>query len=232
MSSKKKVIAIILARGNSKSIKNKNLRLINKKPLLFWSFKLCKLSKCIHEVWLSSDSEKILNYGKKNNINIIKRPKKLATSKSSSESAWLHAIKFLEKKKKNFDIVLGIQPTSPIRSKNDFDNAIKKFILNKYDSLFSSVEIRDYFIWKSEKKKLISNYNYINRKPRQFIKKQYLENGSFFIFDKENFKKYNCRLFKSIGTYTQKIHESFQLDEHHDIPLIESIMRNKKLFKL
>ena len=129
---KKKVIAIVLARGGSKSIKNKNLKKINNKPLLEWTINNCKKSKLIHQTWLSSDSQKILNYGIKNKINVIKRPAQFATDKASSESAWLHAIKFLENKKINFDTVIAPQPTSPIRGKNDFDEAIKKFFTKKY----------------------------------------------------------------------------------------------------
>ena len=92
-------IAIILARGGSKGIKNKNLRKINKKPLIYWSIKQCLNSKKVRETWLSSDSSKILDYAKRNGVKIIKRPKKYASSNSSSESAWLHAVTFLEKKK-------------------------------------------------------------------------------------------------------------------------------------
>ena len=94
---KKKIFAIILARGNSKSIKNKNLKKINGKPLLFWSIEQLKKTKSINQIWISSDSDKILKYALKNKINIIKRPKKFATAKASSESAWLHAVDFLEK---------------------------------------------------------------------------------------------------------------------------------------
>jgi CMP-N-acetylneuraminic acid synthetase len=93
---KKKILAIILARGNSRSIKNKNLKKINRKPLLLWSIEQLKRSKSINQIWLSSDSNKILNYAIKKKINVIKRPAKFATSKASSESAYLHAINFLE----------------------------------------------------------------------------------------------------------------------------------------
>jgi len=226
---KKKIFAIILARGNSKSIKNKNLKKINGKPLLFWSIEQLKKTKSIEKIWISSDSDKILNYALKNKINIIKRPKKFATSKASSESAWLHAVDFLEKKNFFFDTILGVQPTSPIRDKDDFENAIKIFNKKGYDSLFSSSIIRDHFIWKKNNNYLKPNYNYKKRKPRQLIKEQFLENGSFFIFDKVKFKKHKCRLFGNIGTYVQEFYKSFQLDEPEDVHIIESILNSKKI---
>ncbi|CAO6124279.1 NeuA CMP-N-acetylneuraminic acid synthetase [Candidatus Pelagibacterales bacterium] len=225
----KKIFAIILARGNSKSIKNKNLKKINGKPLLFWSIEQLKKTKSINQIWISSDSDKILKYAFQNNINIIKRPKKISTAKASSESAWLHAVSYLEKKKLYFDTIVGVQPTSPIRDSNDFDSAIRIFIKKKYDSLFTSSIIKDYLVWKKNYNILKSNYDYKRRKPRQLIKKQFLENGSFYIFDKNKFKRYKCRLFGKIGTYIQNFYKSFQVDEPEDFHIVESILKNKYL---
>ncbi len=228
---KKKIIAIILARGGSKSIKNKNLKKINNKPLLQWSLDHCKNSKNISSIWLSSDSKSILKLGEKNKINIIKRPLKLARDRSSSEVAWLHAINFIESKKIKFDIVLAIQPTSAIRGDKDFDNAINLFVKKKYDSLFSCSEISDYCVWEINNKKLKSLYDYKNRKPRQLIRKKYLENGSFFIFNKEKFKIKKNRFFGNVGFYLQEYYKSFQIDEPEDIHIVESVLKYKKKFK-
>ena len=73
---KKKIIhAIILARGGSKGIKNKNIVIVNKKPLIYWSIKNCLKSKLIKKTWVSSDNNKILEIAKKFGANIIKRPR-------------------------------------------------------------------------------------------------------------------------------------------------------------
>ena len=219
-------VAIILARGNSVSIKNKNLIKINKKPLLEWTIDHCLNSSLVKETWVSSDSKKILNFALKKGVKIIKRPKIYSTSDSSSESAWLHAIKYLENKKIKFNTVLAPQPTSPIRGKKDFDSAIKMFDKSKFDSLFSATEIKDFFVWKKKNKHLKPNYNYKLRKPRQKISPNYLENGSFFIFDKDKYKKNKCRMFGKIGFFIQENYKSFQLDEKDDLIIIESIIQN------
>ena len=147
---KKKIHSVILARGGSKGIHKKNLHLVKGKPLLYWSIKKSLQSKKIAKTWVSSDSTEILKYSKKIGASIIKRPKKFASDNSSSEVAWLHAAKKL---KNESDIIVGIQPTSPIRDSKDFDNAINKFIKGKYDSLFTGQKIKDFFIWKINKKK-------------------------------------------------------------------------------
>ncbi len=221
---KNKIHSVILARGGSKGIKNKNLYPIKSKPLIYWSIKKSLESKKIDKTWVSSDSKKILDYSKKVGANIIERPAKFATDKSSSEAAWLHAA---EKLKLHANIIVGIQPTSPIRDSEDFDNAIMKFINKKYDSLFSALKINDYFVWKKNNSKLVPNYDYKKRPRRQNINDKFLENGSFYIFQSKKFLKYKCRLFKRIGFYEMKKIKSFQIDDMHDIEIITKLMNNR-----
>ena len=221
----KTIFSIILARKNSKGIKNKNLKIVNGKPLIFWSIYNSINSKLIKKTFVSSDAQRILNYAKKNGADTILRPSKYATSKTSSEKSLIHSIKFLEKFEYKFDTILFIQPTSPIRNKCDFDNAIKEFKLKKFDSLFSANVTNDTNFWEYKKNKLKSNYNYKKRKMRQDLNKKYLENGSFYIFDKKKFLKNKCRLFGKIGFYLiDKIH-SFQIDEPKDLKLINAIFK-------
>ncbi len=216
--------AIILARGGSKEIKNKNIVKINNKPLIYWSIKECLKSKNIKETWVSSDSEKILTIAKKFGAKIIKRPKRYSADTTSSEKSWLHAITYLKKRKIIFDYVVGVQPTSPIRSYIDFDNAINLTNKNKFDSLFTSLKIKDYFVWKENKKKLEANYNYKKRPRRQVIISKYLENGSFYIFNTKKFLKEKCRLFGKIGTYSQNKIKSFQIDDKEDLKIINKLI--------
>ena len=222
---KKKVHAIILARGGSKGIKKKNLFIINKKPLIYWSIKDCLKSKIISQTWVSSDNDKILNVAKKLGARIIKRPKKLSTDKASSDSAWEHAIRYIREKNK-IDFVVGVQPTSPIRSSNDFDNALKKFFSNKYDSLFSASDFETFFSWNIKNKKIKANYNFNKRPRRQQLKKSLLENGSFYIFDAKLFLKFKNRLFGKIGFYLMEKYKTFQIDTLEDAHLVNAIFNS------
>jgi len=221
---KKTFIAIILARGGSKKVKNKNLVKIKNKPLIFWTIKDCLKSKKIKSTWVSSDSKKILKYSAKCGSNIIKRPKKYALDSSSSEAALLHAIKYLKSKNINFSDVVFLQATSPLRDKNDIDNSCNFYVSKNYDSLFSALQINDHFIWKKIGQKLSPNYNYKKRPRRQNVKTKYLENGSLYIFNKKKFLKSKIRLFEKIGVYLMKKKNSFQLDEPDDIELLNKII--------
>ena len=219
--------AIILARGGSKGLKNKNLKKIAGKPMLFWSISACLKSKKIFKTWVSSDSTKILKFSKKVGASIISRPKKYATDTSTSESAWKHGVENIEKKFK-IDTIVGIQPTSPIKTSNDLDNAIKTFLKKKFDSLFSSTEVKDYHVWQKDKK-LKPLYNYLKRKRRQDYATKYLENGSFYIFNKNKFIKKNNRLFGKVGTYAQNKTKSFQVDDVEDIFIVNRLLSSKKI---
>tara|TARA_B100002052_G_C15679688_1_gene505594 strand:- start:43 stop:759 length:717 start_codon:yes stop_codon:yes gene_type:complete len=215
----KKFVVIILARGGSKGIKNKNLTKVNGKPLIYWTLKSCLNSKKIKSFWVSSDSKKILKYAKENRSNIIQRPKNLSTNTSTSESGWAHAINTLEKRNIKFDNVVVLQATSPVRRKNEIDIAISNFVKKKFDSMLSVYKSHVFF-WKRRKKNLKASYNFKKRPLRQNLDDQYIENGSLYIFKKQKFKKIKNRLFGRIGLHIMSRNHSFEIDEKEDIKLI------------
>lgn len=177
-------VSIILARGGSKGIKNKNLIEVGGKPLLYWSIMHSKQCKEIKEVYVSSDSKEILNCASFYGAKPIIRPAKISSDTSSSEDGWIHALKYIEL---NFnikpDLVIAPQATSPIRAKDDFSKAIKKFVYNNYDSLLSVVRMKDFFIWEEVNNELVStNYDYKNRKRRQLLKKNSMKMAPFIFF--------------------------------------------------
>lgn len=220
------IVAIILARGGSKGIPKKNLIKFCGKPLVRWTIENAVNAKGISSVWLSSDSEEILKVGKKLNVNLIKRPKRLSSSTSTSVSGWIHAIKEIEKKE-HIDIVVVLQPTSPLRESRDIENGIKEFKKHQFDSMFSGAEIEDFFIWEKCKNQLKSiNYNFKNRSRRQEVKVQYVENGSFYIFKPKIIKKFNNQLGGKIGVGLMEFWKSFEIDDRKDIEFCETLMRH------
>ena len=217
--------AIILARGGSKGIKNKNLINVNNRPLIYWSIKSCLSTKNIKKVWVSSDNLKILKLSEKFGASVIQRPKHLSSDNSSSESGWIHAINEIKKKEK-IDYVIAAQATSPIRHKNDFSKALNKFFRKKYDSLFSSSNNDYFFRWKIYNKKIFPNYKIKERRTlRQSINQELIENGSFYIFKTKGFLNNEKRLFGNIGTYIQKKYYGFEIDDSDDLIIIKSIIK-------
>ncbi|MBA4717700.1 MAG: acylneuraminate cytidylyltransferase family protein [Nitrosopumilus sp.] len=219
------IVAIILARGGSKGIPKKNIINFCGKPLVSWSIKQAKNAKNISSIWVSSDNKGILNIAKKEKVEVIKRPKSISTDKSSSESGWIHAIKEIEKKQK-VDLVIALQATSPLRESKDLDTAIKKFKRINADSMFSCSKLNDFFLWKKQNNRYSSlNYDYKNRRRRQEIKEQYLENGSFYIFKPEIIKKLNNRLGGKIDVTELEFWKSFEIDSFESLRFCETLMK-------
>ena len=220
------VVAIIPDRGGSKGIPNKNIIEFCGRPLIAWTIQQCLSSKYITDVWVSSDSQDILNISEKYGAKTIKRPKGISGDSASSESAWRHAIELIQEKS-DIDLVFAPQVTSPLREKKDIDNAIEEMLDNNADSLLSTVEIEDFFIWKKSKDCTPEsiNYDYMNRKPRQEIEKNFLENGSFYIFKPQLLLDTDNRLGGKVVLYKMNKHKMFQIDNNEDIKLSAIIMK-------
>ncbi len=220
-----KVTAIILARGGSKGIPNKNILEFLGKPLVAWSVIQAKLTKEIDNVYISSDSDEILNIAGKYGAIKIKRPDDISGDTAKSEEAILHALDIIGK---NHKCIIMLEPTAPLRKPDDLSKAIKLFIDNKWDSAFSSAELQDFLIWKKDKEgKLIGvNYNYEVQEPRQLRDMEYVENGAIYIFKPEIMINNLNRFGGDIGMIPNKFWQSFEIDEKDDWEFVELIFKN------
>ena len=219
-----KILAFIPARGGSKGIPNKNIKLFNGKPLIEWTIDSALKSKLISKVIVSSDSQKILSISKKLGAEIVLRPKSTSGDFATTESTIKHYIK---NTKESFDTIVLLSPTSPIRKMSDIDNAIKEFKSKKLDSCFSASILLDFLIWKLNKKKKYEsiNYNFQNRGIRQKRDLNYVENGSIYVFKTKLIKYYNNRIAGKIGIYLMNFWQSFEIDVKDDWKLLETIQK-------
>ena len=224
-------IAIILARGGSKGIPQKNIVDFCGKPLLAWTIEHC-LDGGVEEIYVSSDSDEILEIGEKYGAVSIKRPEEISGDKSTSESSWLHALEVIEAKTNKPDWVLAPQVTSPLRSANDIWNALLIAKTQKYDSLFSCSIAEDLFFWEENSGKLESvNYDWQNRKRRQDVPKQYIENGSFYMFRPEVLRKNNNRFGGRLGVVEMEFWKMFEIDSMEDLQMCSVLMKELLLEK-
>lgn len=221
------VAAVIPARGGSKGIPGKNLVPVCGKPLVAWSIEQARAARNVSSVWVSSDSDEILDVAAQHGARPIKRPADISGDEASSEAAWKHALDAIEASGTTVDLMIGVQATSPVREGADFDRALAQFAREGCDSLLSCCEIEDFFIWRfgADGQPVGVNHDYKNRARRQNIEKRYLENGSFYIFRPDLLRRDNNRLGGRIGIYLMEKHKMFQIDNRADIPLVEAILR-------
>ena len=225
---KLKIIVLIPARGGSKGIPKKNVKLFLGEPLINHSIKYAKKCSLIDEIYVSTDNSDIAKLGRDLGAKIINRPKNISTDSATTESAIDH---FIKKINANKHIIVLLQPTSPIRPKNALFEALTKFKLNNYDSLLS-LSPTHHFFWKISKNNLLHpEYDYMNRPLRQNIDKQnirFIENGSLYIFNSSNFKTYHNRLGGKIGFVIWDQEYSYELDSNYDWEFLETLNKKNK----
>jgi CMP-N,N'-diacetyllegionaminic acid synthase len=147
---------LICARGGSKGIKEKNLKIFFGKTLVEHSILFAK--KYINsEIYLSSENKRILSIGKKNKIKIIERPSYLAKDKTNEIEVWKHFLNQKKKEKKMPKYFINLPPTAPLRTLSSVDKAISKFKKNNYDLVVIVIKSSKspYFNIVEERKSLI-----------------------------------------------------------------------------
>lgn len=237
----KKIIAVIPAKGFSRSIPEKNIRKILGKPLIYYSIKAAKESGLIDRVIVSTDSSKVAGIAKKYGAEVpFKRPAILATNTAHTPPVIQHAVDFLkEKEGYQADIVITLQPTSPLRKAEDIDKMIKQLVQGGYESVISVVNVGGYHPWwmsKMKGKKLIpfldlppgtDPYN-LERQQLPTVLKQ---NGSVYVTTaKALAKKNNIIIAENCGAFLMDEMYSLDIDNLADLLLVEIIMKqmNKK----
>jgi CMP-N-acetylneuraminic acid synthetase len=226
------IVAIIPARKSSKGLKNKNIYPLLGKPLINWTIDSVLNSKYINDIYVTSDSEKIEKYVLQYDINFLKRPSKLAKDDSNIVDVIIHALEQILKKK-NFDFLILLQPTSPLRNTLHIDNAISSLINTNATSLISVVKqdnklLKSFFLENTSiflKALNNSNFQFSNR---QSLPNMYMPNGAIYIVNVQDFLN-NKSFFtnKCIPFLMSKKH-SIDIDNYSDILKIENIL-NKSI---
>lgn len=225
----KNVVAIIPARGGSKGIPGKNLKLINGKSLLTRSIFSASNSHLINEVIVSSDDNEILNAAKNNGASIVKRPPELSDDIIISDAAIVHALENYKSLHNYYpDITVFIQCTSPFITSSDLTSAIEKFLEENADSMLTVIPSHK-FIWKLDKNGSLKGVNHDMRERlcRQFLSLEFQETGGFYIFDTIGFLKKSHRFFGKVIPFEIEAWKALDIDEPEDLELANIIAKSR-----
>ncbi|MBV2127876.1 acylneuraminate cytidylyltransferase family protein [Arsukibacterium indicum] len=225
-----KYIALIPARGGSKGIPDKNIRLVNGQPLITWSIKQAKACPAISRVLVSTDSEKIAEIARAAGAEVpALRPAALAEDCTSTEAVMLHVQQHWLTGAEDEVIVL-LQPTSPLRLPDSLANAITCFEQQGADSLVSVCESHAFF-WKHPLQPE-AQYDFMHRPRRQDIKpqdKQYRENGSIYLTKSAILQQFKNRLGGKIAMFCMQEQESWEIDSLTDLTIVSTLMQESGL---
>ncbi|MCL4114501.1 cytidylyltransferase domain-containing protein [Vibrio lentus] len=226
----KKILAFIPARGGSKRLPRKNILPLAGKPLIGWSIEAAKDSKYINQIFISTDDQEIAEVAQSFGIDVPElRPSHLASDTASTADVLTYT---LEKFGNNVDIVVLLQPTSPLRTAVHIDQALELFVKKQASSVVSVTPCEHPPTWSNTLPDDGSLGEFVRPealKRSQDLEEFYRFNGAIYIFDVRKLLKCRdiCYTNESFA-YVMENKDSFDIDQQLDFDLAEFFI-NKRL---
>lgn len=223
-----KILVVIPARGGSKGIPRKNLRLLNNKPLISYSIDVAKSSKYVDDVVVTTDDDEIALISDKFGASVIRRSAELASDEVPLDPVIYDAM--IQKEKQAFDeydIVITIQPTSPFLKVETLDRVIEKFEDFNIDNVISVMDDR-HLNWGYDEDNQRYFPLYRKRVNRQFLPKLYRETGSI-LASRRHCVTQDSRLGNNIDLIEVTPEESVDIDNYDDWWVADAYVRKKKI---
>ena len=223
------VLAIIPARGGSKGILQKNIKLLSGKPLIAWSIETAKKAKCIDRLVVSTDSDAIAKIAIQYGAEVpFLRPPELATDNSPGIEPALHAVEHLP----GFDWLLLLQPTSPLRTAMDIDSIYEFCNIKHASSAVSICEVKKhpYWIYKKDNSSYIQPFfnKHLEINRRQDLPKAYSLNGALYLIKVDQLIKNKSFINQETLGYLMNQERSTDIDTIEDWNWAEYLINQKK----
>ena len=224
----KKVLGIIPARGGSKGVKRKNIRLVGDRPLIYWSIAAAQKSSLLTTFYVSTEDEEILDVACSFGAPCINRPDDLAGDNTPMIPVLQHLCNEAEKLHGKFDYILLMQPTTPMRTAKHIDNAIE--LMSNHmdcDSLVSVYQVEDCHPSRmyTNKEGLLSKfYEEPTGSLRQDLEPVYHRNGVIYLCNRELLMKSNKLICESPIPLIMNKTESVNIDDEQDLQIADFFM--------
>ena len=224
-----KHIAIITARSGSKGIKDKNIKLMNGKPLLVYSIEAAKKSGIFDEIMVSTDSQKYADISIRYGADVpFLRSEENSSDNSGSWDVVLEVLYNYKDMGRRFDTVCLLQPTSPLRTGNDIVEAYRMFQENDVNALTSVCEVDHSPLWTmtlGEDRMLTEFKKRSNDAPRQALDKYYRLNGAIYIRQIEYSADEICLKDDKEMAYIMDKKRSVDIDDEFDFAISEYLLK-------
>ncbi len=229
------ILAIVPARSGSKSVVNKNIRLINNKPMMAYSIEHALNSKLINRVIVSTDSEEYAEIARQYGAEVpFIRPAEYATDTALDIDVFRHALSFLkETEGYEADIVVQLRPTYPYRDPADIDAMIQLMIDDLQTDAVRSVmlnEVVPHKMWymadDNQITPILTDIPEAYNMPRQQLPKTYYQNGNVDVLRPANIFEMNSMTGKKIKGYEMK--EMYDVDTEADFARVAAFMKDKQ----
>jgi CMP-N-acetylneuraminic acid synthetase len=227
---KAKVTAIIPARKGSKGFPNKNIALLRDKPVILYTIEAAINSKLITDIIVTTDDPRVKAIARQYNVTVEDRPPELAKDDSLIHDVILNLWPKKKEEVQSTDLLVLLQPTSPLRTSADIDQALNLFLASTADSLVSVVELDHPLHWTFKIKD-----NYLKpvfdsadlQKRRQDLAKTYIPNGAIYVTTWGNYIINNSFLSDKTLPFLMSPKNSIDIDREFDLELINFIIANE-----
>ena len=221
-----KILAVIPARGGSKGIPKKNIRLLAGKPLIAYSIQNALACTGIDDVYVSTDSDEIAEIADDYGAGVIRRNHDLSGDLVTLDPVIFDAVSRIEAAKGyTYDFVITMQPTSPLLKPESLSAAIDSIRNGSSDCLISVVN-KPHLAWKSQNGKLVPAYE--ERRNRQELPPYYLETGAFVISKRSLITK-DTRMAGTVSVFPISDNEGIDIDDKNDWVLSEALLGRKRI---
>lgn len=228
---KKQTFAIIPARGGSKGIIRKNLKLIHGKPLVGHAIEQALSCPLIDRVIVNSEDQEIRSVAASFGAEVMDRPQQFHNDNSIQEvdRLLIHCVESLETQGENIENIVLLYPTSPLRRVETITEAVGKVLNDGFDSVLSLYEDTTY-LWELDSEVCRPlNYDPKMRGPRQKENwNQYGENKAIYVMTRELLVNTGCRLGGRIGYVLMNYLESIDVDKPEDLELCQLLYKKFK----
>lgn len=226
------MLAVIPARGGSKGVPGKNIRLLAGKPLIVYTIEAALASDIFEKVIVSTDSEEIADIAERNGAEIpFIRPSSLSGDMVSSDDVIIHALDFYKHQGDGFDSVCKLQPTSPLRNSEHLKEAFHLFCEKNADFLVSVCKCEHSPMWSGILDADLSLDNFIDenvkRSCRQELPDFYRLNGAIYMGKTNAFYANRNFLGRNGIAYIMNQDVSVDIDSELDFKMAEYIMETK-----
>lgn len=227
----KNTLVIIPARGGSKGVPGKNIKLLNGKPLIQYTIEVARKLFSDQQIIVSTDDQTIIDVVEQLGLKVpFKRPPELATDKAGTYEVLLHAMKYAEQNGIPFDKVLLLQPTSPFRTQTNLEEAYLLYN-EELDMVVSVKETKSnpyYVLFEENEKGYL-----VKSKPSSFIRRQdcpkvWEYNGAIYIMNKTQLQLNPPVMFTKIKKYVMNEFESHDIDTPLDWLIAEHLLNETK----
>lgn len=233
---KTEILAVVPARGGSKGIKRKNLYPVNGKPLIQYTIEAGLNSDMISRLIVNSEDKEIIEFAKKQGIEVFVRPEKFAQDTTPMKDVLMHQLAFLrEKEGYQPDYLVLLQPTSPLRTSEHIDEALKVMIDSGCDALVSVEETphlhSPYSVMKLNEEGNLEFFISEGQKYtcRQDKPKFFSRNGAaIYAVKTDTYLETESLYGTKCAPYVMASEDSIDIDSLKDVYLVEAMMRYKK----